>query len=446
MSINNSISYSNLAKSISHLKNPNAQTGTILIELPADVGRAYNGYKRGGIIEGAEKFRKELMSAAVWLFGIPVFNKLGNILCEKFLKLPMDIDYSNKNKGDDSISNTINYLKNNINENKFNTSEVDKYLKNEKIMKKIKSTDADKLVKNIKSSKQVISILALIINCTLMGVVLPKVNQAITRKKLQENKKQESAFQFESFETFEQKTKKENNVSFTGLYEVADWVTSGINFDNRFRLISTDVPMIIGRCATARNKYEALEIGIMDSAAIVFYNFTQGWTEKLLRGKNTPNINAKVVEYISSRDKDALYSAIESAKNKKEIFNIFELFEKTEADEILKQGTDGKYGKINKFVTDDEIAEVSKSVRDFLKHIGEDSQIFDSKNRTVDIQALKKAVKKINTKNTSFFLAGTIVSFLGLGWLIPKVAYFITKKITGKDGFVGIQEESKSNC
>ena len=50
---------------------------------------------------------------------------------------------------------------------------------------------------------------------------------------------------------------------------------------------------------------------------------------------------------------------------------------------------------------------------------------------------------KINKKNIIFYTIGTIVSFLGLGVLIPKLAYAVTKKITGKDGFVGIQEEEK---
>ena len=103
MSINTN--YTHLAQTLKHLKNPNVQTGTLLIEVPADVGRAYNGYKRGGVIEGAEKFRKEIMSAFVWLFGIPAFNFIGNKLCEHILKVPMDIDYSNKKLN--SISSSV---------------------------------------------------------------------------------------------------------------------------------------------------------------------------------------------------------------------------------------------------------------------------------------------------------------------------------------------------
>ena len=68
MFINNN--YSVLANSIKLLNNPTKPWGTLAEEIPTDIGRSYAGYKRGGIIEGAEKLRKELMTAAVWMFGI----------------------------------------------------------------------------------------------------------------------------------------------------------------------------------------------------------------------------------------------------------------------------------------------------------------------------------------------------------------------------------------
>ncbi len=162
-------------------KNPNSQAGTLLIELPADVGRAYSGYKRGGIIEGSEKFRKEVMSAAVWLFGIPFFNKLGNLACEKLLKIPMDIDYSNAKDGEDAIRNSIEYLADQTKTKGLDILELKKYVG------KFKIDDIDKTVKQIKGSKQAISIAAWAINCVLMGIVLPRINQKITSKKLKEN-------------------------------------------------------------------------------------------------------------------------------------------------------------------------------------------------------------------------------------------------------------------
>jgi len=64
-------SYSTLARVVSHINNPNYQTGTLIEEIPCSLGRSYAGYKRGGMLEGAEKLRKETMAAAFWLFGIP---------------------------------------------------------------------------------------------------------------------------------------------------------------------------------------------------------------------------------------------------------------------------------------------------------------------------------------------------------------------------------------
>ncbi|MBQ4646407.1 MAG: hypothetical protein IJB79_03570 [Candidatus Gastranaerophilales bacterium] len=445
MSINSPIQYSNLAKGLNHLKNPNAQTGTLLIEVPADLGRAYSGYKRGGVIEGAEKLRKEVMSAAVWLFGIPFFNFLGNLGCEKLLKLPMNIDYSKAKDGRDAIRDSVEYLATGLNPKNLDVSELEKYAN------KFKIKDVEKTIKNIKGAKQAISISAWLINCFLMGVALPKLNQAITAKKLKKEesiKSQLSTQKHISLEEFKNQTKKNKNISFKGnhginnIQDIADAFTYGLNSNNTVRLISTDVPMIIGRCATARNKYEALEIGIMDTAAIFFYNFCTGVVENQLRKHvGTPDVNAIVSEYLTKQDNDTLKNAINIAKDKSQKFDLRELFGSEVADEIYKQATHKKYGKINRFVKDEELKNIDKSVRGFLEHLGSFKEIFDGEN--INFEQVAKIAKKTNIKNSVFFGIGTIASFLGLGILIPKVAYFITKKITGKDGFIGIQEEKK---
>ena len=95
MLVNNN--YSRLANTVRILNDPTMPWGTLAEEIPTDIGRSYAGYKRGGVLEGLEKLRKELMTAAVWMFGMPAFNKLGNIFCEKVLKIPTkDIDFSDK--------------------------------------------------------------------------------------------------------------------------------------------------------------------------------------------------------------------------------------------------------------------------------------------------------------------------------------------------------------
>lgn len=448
-----------IANTLNHLKNPNVITGTALIEFPADAGRAYSGYKRGGIVEGSEKLRKEVMSAIVWLCGIPTFNKIGTIICEKLLNIPMDIDYSGTNggirklkeifknlknnscdteiisKGRDSISDSVKYLTQGINENNLDVSDLAKY------GDKFRGIDPEKLIKKIKGAKQITSITALIINCALMGFILPKINQKITAKKIKENelKNNTQNTKFYSMDEFKKETSKE--ISFKGLGEFAsnigDWATYGINNSNRFRLISTDLPMIIGRGMTSRNKYEALEVCLMDSAAIYFYNFCLGHCEKLLRKlSSTPDINPKVAQYISSLNID---EAIEKIENNSDLKTVEQIFNKEVKNVIYKEATYGKYGKINKYVQDEELRNIDKSVVKLLKHFKSEK----AKNSEIDYA---KLIKKMNRKNLAFYGIGTVTSIIGLGILIPKVAYFITKKLTGKDGFIGLEESDKKEC
>lgn len=425
-----------------HLNNPNVQTGTLLIEVPSDIGKAKEGYKRGGVIEAAEKFRKEIMSAIVWLFGIPLFNTLGNKLCEKILKVPMDIDYSNAQKGADSITNTLKYLKTQECGD-WDVSNVKKYVG------KFKIDDIDLAAKKIKGAKQGVSIAAWALNCILMGFVLPKLNQKITAKKLketQENKTNAYKPKFDTLEEFKSKTKKD--IPFTGLGSTiaqrADWMTYGINNDNKFRLISTDVPMIAGRCATARNKYEALEICFMDGAAIYFYNFCLPHAQKFLRKQfNTPDISSTVAEYITQIEPKILQEAIKKAENNEKL-TVEELFGKAAKNEIYKEATFGKYGKIDKFVKNSELEEIDNSVVKLLRYI-KDHAIKNGQN-TYNQDELKKLIRNINIKNSAFYGVGIVLSILGLGMLIPKVAYAITKKISGKDGFIGIAQDKEKNC
>lgn len=445
-----------LTGAMMRLKNPNEQLGTLLIEVPADFGRAYSGYKRGGIIEASEKFRKEMLSAVVWLFGIPFFNKMGNIICEKAFKLPMDIDYSSAKKGRDAIKDSLDYLKTGANPKGLDVSDLKKYVG------KINTDDIEKLAKNIKISKQVTSIAALGLNCFLMGIALPKLNQKITKKKLENNKNNQTTIvpKFDTLEEFQQKIKDKNNknknISFTGIIQTLengfDKCTYGINNDNRWRLISTDVPMIIGRCATARNKYEAIEIAFMDGVSIYFYNFFLGHIETLLQKfTSTPKTSAGICEYISNIDKNTLENALKKLDENTQINSLKDIFENATSNqkEIYKElyniGTYGKYSKINRFVKDEDLKEIDNEAKIFLKKI---SEKFGKEN--LDMDKIKKFTKNTNIKNTIFYSIGTLASILGLGILIPKVGYAITKKLSGRSGFIAIEEEGNKknikNC
>ncbi|MBQ8475529.1 hypothetical protein IJ531_00545, partial [bacterium] len=247
ISVNNDLSRV-LAHAVYHIENPNYQTGTLLEEVPADIGRAYHGYKRGGIIEGAEKFRKETMAAVVWLFGIPAFNKLGTLICEKLLHLPMGMDFSDAARGNDAIGDTIRFLKGEIKETNLDTSEIAKYAKMQL------SGSSEDIIKNVKLAKNITSNAAVVLNCLAMGVLIPKINQALTRKKIAKMNNEKTAIRNNSFDSFSKKTQNNAQPSFTGSFgDFVGNITYLTENSNKFRLIITDVPMIIGRMITSRN-------------------------------------------------------------------------------------------------------------------------------------------------------------------------------------------------
>jgi len=430
-----SVNYTTVAKVVNHINNPNRQTGTLLEEIPADIGRSYQGYKRGGLIEGAEKLRKEVFSAGVWLFGIPIFNFLGAKLFEIFKKIPMNMDYS-----EDTIKNVINYLKTGSNPLNKNACDLKKYLNNSKLMENIKNKSLDVLVNETKKAKQITSLSAIVLNCAAMGIIIPKINQAITRKKLKQNT---TTLKPTSIEEYKSKTKNKNNqISFSGkisnLIEEATYRTEN---DNKFRLIITDIPMIIGRMAVSRNPYEALETLVIDGGSIYFYNFIAGHIQKLLsKPMNTSLINPIVAETIAGDKTGIVEKTLKNLPNEPK--NLDELFKNKEfADLIYNQATYQKYLKINKFVPDEDIKQINESVFKYLKKLNELSK----KENINDFSDILKIAQKMNKKNAFGLTLGLIASVFGLGVFLPKLAFWITEKLTGRKGFIAIQDFNKKN-
>ena len=454
MLVNNN--YSVLANSIKLLNNPTKPWGTLAEEIPTDIGRSYAGYKRGGIIEGAEKLRKELMTAAVWMFGIPAFNEIGNMLCEKLLKIPTkNIDFSDALKGNDAIGDVARYLKSEgtIIKEGMDYSEVKHFLSDEKLMQKIKDIPFDDLVKRISNAKKVTSILAVILNCAMMGFVIPKFNQYLTSKKLkkQEESKKREFRDFVSFDEFQNRTKNAEKVSFTGgiprnSYEF----TYAVENNSRFRLLVTDIPMIIGRMVTSRNKYEALEYLVMDGLSAYFYNFASEHTQNLLRGKKIPSTQAISIEALTNNP-EAFESGLKKIQSDSNIFKLQagqkpddilkNIFGKEIASEIYRNETFGKYGKANRYVENDKIKEINKQVESFVNFLINKAKeektdlIIDGK---INSDFILETAKKVKQKNAALLAIGLGVSILGLSILIPKITFGITKKLTGRNEFIGI--------
>lgn len=454
MPINNN--YSMLAQSIKLLNNPTKPWGTLAEEIPTDIGRSYAGYKRGGIIEGAEKLRKELMTAAVWMFGIPIFNEAGNVLCEKLLKIPTkNIDFSDAMKGNDAIGDVAKYLKSGglIKKAGVDYSEVEHFLSDKNLMEKIKNIPTEDLIKRISGAKKVTSILAVILNCAMMGFVIPKFNQYLTSKKLkkQENNKKRELKDFVSFDEFQKNTKNSKNISFTsGIPRNSYEFTYAVENNSRFRLLVTDIPMIIGRMVTSRNKYEALEYLVMDGLSAYFYNFASEHAQNLLRGKKIPSTQAISIEALTN-DPEAFESGLKKILSNPDIFKLQEgqkpdsilknIFGDEIASEIYKNETFGKYGKANRYIEDDKIKSINKSVESFIDFLFKKAKEENTdliKEGKINSDFILEASKKIKHKNAGLLAIGLGVSIFGLSILIPKLTFAITRKLTGRNEFIGI--------
>ena len=447
------VNFSTIAKTVHTINNGNRPYGALIVEIPTDIGRSYAGYKRGGFLEGAEKFRKEVMAAVVWLVGIPVFKSLGDKFCENILKIPMAIDFSNSENGNSAIEDTVEFLVKETKEkadefinnkekagNFFDTSALpEKYFREGKSI--FAGMDAQKLIKNVKSAKVITSIAAFALNIALLGVGLPLLNQAMTRKKMANMKndnQQATTLKVDNFEDFRAKTKKESNkISFTGLQNVLKHpllsFVDGIENSNTFRLIAPDAPMMAGRIKTSRNKYEALETIVIDGAGIFLYNFCADCVQNFLRKKTqTPSIAPTLSEIISSKDENVIKNAIKKIEENKDVIpKLADIFDKDTAQEIYKTATYGKYGKINKYVKFETLKGIDEEVCKFLKKLKDEKPNLTKED-------IASYIKKTNNKNALFLGIGLLTAILGQAVIVPKVAFKITEKLTGKNQFTGI--------
>ncbi len=80
----------------------------MLLEAFVEGGRTYQAYQRGGFTEARERFTEEIIGAAFWFSGVPLFNKLiDKYVGERIKKLPE----TSFDTGKDNLRNPVkNYL------------------------------------------------------------------------------------------------------------------------------------------------------------------------------------------------------------------------------------------------------------------------------------------------------------------------------------------------
>ncbi|MDD3238422.1 MAG: hypothetical protein PHV37_10050 [Candidatus Gastranaerophilales bacterium] len=262
-------------KIISHLVKDGALLPVILLESTVTSGRTLQAYKRSGAPEARERFIEESTGAVVWLFGVKTFNKIGDFVTKKLFKMPL-VDFS---VGKDPLRTPF--------ANALKTSK--EMCKN--APGKFKELSATQLA-SIKLGKIALSVAAA---TSFIGLVMPKVNHKITRKmhekqlaKEAQNAKNNSPVQeglkLDGINTFKNKLSSDKKPSFKGggLGEGIANFANLLEYNPIARLISTDVGILAGRTANARNKDEKIEIGFRDASSIYFYMFSTNHVTKLL--------------------------------------------------------------------------------------------------------------------------------------------------------------------
>ncbi len=310
-------------KAVTQLGKPGALLPVVLLEVTVDSGRAYQAKKRGGITEMRERMIDDISAGVVWLFGAVMFNKLGDKIGKKFFKIDNPVFSTGKDKARDCLAQG--------------------YAANPK--------NSHKLLSAFKFSKVVLSIATAV---GIIGWVLPKVNQAITRKILgkkphndphhnphnkPETKQEKTVSQnqqnakliFEDFENYK-KSKKSSNPSFGFKLSPETLGKLAHNFEHNatYRLAATDGGILVGRTTNARTFDEGLEYGFRDAVSSYFYLLATGHVIGLLnkfdrfKGKNS-GIDPTSAVYVNNHLADVLKDKKLSVEEfEKTVFGTFD--------------------------------------------------------------------------------------------------------------------------
>lgn len=328
--ISNSIE-KNARKIISGMKKGDALLPVILLELAVTGGRTYHAYQRGGFVEARERGTEETIGAIFWFWGVQMFNKLGDFVGKKILRL----DGVEINKDKDGKSSLLGLEKIKFDVGKDHARDS---LKNyiEMVKKQIPKLE-QKGMKIPKISEKTLAVFkftkvaaSIILSNAVIGFVVPKLNQAITKnyqtsiknldaKKAEENKAtlMKNA---DNFDKFANKTKEKKDTTFQGAGGIQSLLTVShyLENDNRCKLLSSDVGIAGGRAINARNEHERREVLFRDLSSIYFYMFCKNHLDSglnMLTTGRASRLDPTSVEILDNHLKEKLILTKENNKN-----------------------------------------------------------------------------------------------------------------------------------
>lgn len=246
----NPITGNNISKFITRMTKADAMPPIIALEAMVTTGRTLQAYKRGGFDEARERAIEETTGAVVWLSGVKTLNHFGDKILGKVLKNPG----VNFDVGTDKVLRTPfdNFMKTNA-PKKFSAKQI-AMMKGAKVLSSVILADM------------------------FIGLVVPKINQSITKKCLSKNKVNQNK------EQKDVQTSNENKkLAFKGHgFKAINAFTNAIENTNTGSLLSTDAGLISGRMYSARSKEERREIAIRDIGSIYFYMWAQSHVRNLI--------------------------------------------------------------------------------------------------------------------------------------------------------------------
>lgn len=298
---------------VSSLGKTGAILPVVLLEATVTGGRTYQANQRDGIVEARERLTEESLGAVFWLFGATMFGKLFDTIGKKVFKLPQE----HYDVGHDAVRKPLNNIV-------LEHAGDPKYKKG--------------LLTNSKLGKIVASLVAA---CAFIGFVVPKMNQAITKKffanKITPEKKLDPRMEkmyehlhrkdigINAVQNFKRTTaesaglgERQDHNSFNARtkslpqaakpisFKSAEFVARmAQNFEQNaiYKLLGSDLGTVSGRSINARNKDERIEILFRDISSIYFYCFSTGAilaflnNKDVFKGKNTglnPNSTKEV--------------------------------------------------------------------------------------------------------------------------------------------------------
>lgn len=489
------------AKVLSTLANPDKILPVALIEVAATGGRTYQGYKRGGEEEARERICEESISAVFWLFGAKVLNSLGDMLGKKIGIKNLDVDVGRDalrqpslNIPKDELLKTSIFKFSKIlgsaviatafigivvpRLNHMVTNLIRKAHGLEPIPEK---RERKKQQKNSSLNSQETGLPLAAPAGTLASAICMSDFIEIAKNNAKLGKKLPTAFMG-------------SGKFINGLMAASH----NLEHNTTWRLMSTDVGTLSGRVANSRNSYEAMEFLFRDSASVYFYMFatpTTIWLMNKMTG-NTPihpdtlNITKDYLKETVGGNKFAPDDFANKARTvpanvkdilskidfKNEVVSLDEfnnatqyryglkakvmsqmqpklsgksVLSKMQAADILSEGWNtnphflkkavnaGTYGAAlnpKKFVSKKTTENIRQSIDLFTENLVKYAK---GKGVKIDADLIEKFAKRTMRLNLGYRALGMIISSVGLAFLIPKIQYAMTEKLTGSKAFPG---------